>query len=322
MDLLILATTDGLIICERDGKSWHEMRRGLERRQVTSAIARQGVILAGTRDGVFRSDDLGRSWRGVSQGLTTPYVRWLAYHPDISDCEFAGTEPAGIFVSHDGGEGWHPCPEVTALRDERGWSLPYSPEAGCVRGLAFNGQRAYAAVEVGGVLVSDDNGETWHLARGSQFRGGFPPPGSVHPDVHSLEVHPSAYNLVYAPTGGGFYRSWDGGGTWELRYRCYCRAIWVDPNDPEHLVLGPAEGVDYNGRIETSRDGGRTWEAASAGLDVPWRGHMVERFAQVGEDLLAVLSNGELLAAPLKTLQWEHILRQGGEVNAVTSMAE
>jgi photosystem II stability/assembly factor-like uncharacterized protein len=276
--------------------------------------------LAGTHAGVFRSDDLGRTWQEASQGLSTRYVRWMAYHPDISDLEFAGTEPAGIFVSHNGGGSWRPCPEVHQMGDEHGWSLPYSPEAGCVRGFAFHGERAYAAVEVGGVLISDDRGETWSLAKGSQFRDRYPIPGRVHPDVHSLAVHPSSPDLVYAPTGGGFYRSWDGGNTWELRLRGYCRAVWVDPNDPEHLVLGQADGVDANGRIEASRDGGRTWQAASQGLDAPWRRHMVERFTQVGSELLAVLSNGEVLAAPLDTLEWRPISNEVIEVKAVTSM--
>ena len=190
--ILILCTRNNLVVCERAGKEWHPARQGLAGRRVTSAIAREGVILAGTHAGVFRSDDLGWTWREASQGLSTRYVRWMAYHPDISDLEFAGTEPAGIFVSHNGGGSWRPCPEVHQMRDEHGWSLPYSPEAGCVRGFAFHGERAYAAVEVGGVLISDDRGETWSLAKGSQFRAGHPIPGQVHPDVHSLAVHPSS----------------------------------------------------------------------------------------------------------------------------------
>jgi len=319
--ILILATSDGIVLCDRSGDAWYEVHRGLAGQRTTSVIAREGVILAGGHDGVLRSDDLGRTWREASQGLSIPYVRWLAYHPDISDFEFAGTEPAGIYISHDGAESWHPCLEVAALRDEQGWSLPYSPAAGCVRGFAFHGARAYAAVEVGGVLISDDSGETWRLADGSQGNPSYPPNGSIHPDVHSLEVHPSSPDLVYAPTGGGFFRSWEGGKTWVYRFRGYCRAVWVDPRDPEHLVLGAADGVDSNGRIEASRDGGRTWQPASQGLDVPWRHHMVERFAQVGDELLAVLSNGELLVASLETLEWHYILREVGEVNAVTSLA-
>lgn len=318
--ILILSTKSNLVVCEHARDEWRPTRQGLAGRRVTSAIAREGVILAGTQDGIFRSDDLGQTWQEASQGLSTRHVRWIAYHPDISDLEFAGTEPAGIFISHNGGESWRACPEVHQLRDEHGWSLPYSPEAGCVRGFAFHGQRAYAAVEVGGVLISDDRGETWNLAKGSQFREGYPPPGHVHPDVHSLAVHPSSPDLVYAPTGGGFYRSRDGGNAWELRFRGYCRAVWVDPNNSEHLVLGQADGVDANGRIEASHDGGRTWQLASKGLDVPWRRHMVERFTQVGGELLAVLSNGDLLVSPVESLTWHYILAEVGKVNAVASM--
>jgi hypothetical protein len=322
MSKLILATEQGIIICVRDDDNWKDSLRALKDYSVTSTIAREGVILAGTQDGIFRSDDEGKTWEEISNGLTVRHVRWMAYHPDISDLEFAGTEPANIFVSNNGGESWRACPEVAQLRDQFRWSLPYSPEAGCVRGFAFNGSRAYAAVEVGGVLVSDDSGETWQLAKGSDGNPDLegPPEPFVYPDVHSLEVHPSSLDLVYAPTGGGFYRSNDGGKTWRLSYDCYCRAVWVDPNDPDHLILGPADGVDRNGRIEESRDGGLTWSMASNGLQVPWRRGMVERFFQRDSELFAILSNGQVMIAPLSNLEWKRLLPSITGVNAMTSM--
>ena len=324
MNDLILATEQGLVICEGEGDNWHESTRGLADHQVTGVIAREGVILAGTTKGVFRSDDEGQTWEEASNGLTARHVRWLAYHSDVSDLEFAGTEPANIFVSQDGGGAWRLCPEVAQLRDEHKWSLPYSPEAGCVRGFAFHGSRVYAAVEVGGVLRSYDNGETWRLAEGSDGNPSFegPPEPFVYPDVHSIEVHPLSPDLVYAPTGGGFYRSNDGGKTWQLFYDCYCRAVWVNPKEPDHMILGPADYVDSNGRIEESRDGGQTWSPASHGLKVPWRRGMVERFFQVDDELFAVLSNGQLLSTLLSTLEWHRILPSISNVNAVTTMTE
>jgi photosystem II stability/assembly factor-like uncharacterized protein len=323
MNKLLLATEKGLVIVERDTDNWHESTRGLKNHQVTSVIAREGVILAGTTKGVFRSEDEGQNWEEASNGLTARHVRWLAYHPDVSDLEFAGTEPANIFVSQDGGDSWRVCPEVAQLRDEHKWSLPYSPEAGCVRGFAFHGARVYAAVEVGGVLRSYDNGETWQLVEGSDGNPDLegPPEPLIYPDVHSLEVHALSPDLVYAPTGGGFYRSKDGGKTWKLFYDCYCRAAWVDPHEPEHIILGPADHVNSNGRIEESRDGGQTWSPASSGLKVPWRRGMVERFFQLEDELLAVLSNGQLLSAPLSTLEWQRILPDISDVNAITAMA-
>jgi photosystem II stability/assembly factor-like uncharacterized protein len=321
LDTLHLATGEGLAICQRETASWRIADRVLAEYEVTSVIAREGVILAGTTSGVQRSDDGGQSWRAVNQGLTSLYVRWLAYHPDISDLEFAGTEPAGIFVSQDGAEHWAVRPEVAALRDKHGWMLPYSPEAGCVRGFAFHGTRTYAAVEVGGVLRSDDSGQSWALAAGSDGNPDLsgPPEPFVYPDVHDLAVHPSDPDRVVAATGGGLYRSSDGGATWELLYDCYCRGLWLDPDDPDHIVFGPARHVGAVGRIEQTYDGGRTWQHASGSLAVPWPRTMPERITQVDDQLIVVLDDGRLLVAPLATLDWKFVEGVDG-VNAVTPM--
>jgi hypothetical protein len=272
---------------------------------------------------VLRSDDLGQTWRQSSTGLTTPHVRWLAYHPDISDREFAGTEPAGIFVSHDGAQTWRECAEVTALRAVLGWHLPYSPAAGCVRGFAFHGQRAYAAAEVGGVLRSDDGGAAWQMVGGS-FAGpdlDVPAHGPlVYPDVHAVCVHPSSPDLVYAPTGAGLYRSSDGGQRWDNLYECYCRAIWLDPADANHIIFGPASAPQRGGWIAESRDGGAAWQAAPTPADIPWQRCMVEQLLQVGDDLLAVLSDGGVLLSGQAEPGWRQILGEVTGVVAATAM--
>jgi len=319
---LYLATSKGVVVANVSEGEWEVTGTGLNGRHVTSIIAREGVILAGTEDGLFRSDNRGRTWREASDGLSQRHVRWLAYHPDFSDLEFAGTEPAAIFVSRDGGESWQERPEVAELREKLGWWLPYSPEAGCVRGFAFNGERAYAAVEVGGLLRTDDSGATWGLAPGSdgQPRFGRPASGFVHPDVHSVNLHPASADLVFAPTGGGFYVSEDGGASWEGRYEdCYVRAVWVDAADAAHLILGPSEGPSgREGRIEESHDGGRSWRP----LTERWASNMVERFSQVGDLLLAVMAGGDVFQAALADLgQWRQVLVDVEGVNAVTTMA-
>jgi photosystem II stability/assembly factor-like uncharacterized protein len=320
---LIMATDQGVVTAVKAGKGWRVRHRSLEGQQVTCIIAREGVILAGTRRGVFRSADGGQDWQAASQGLDIPHIRWLAFHPQVSDWKLAGTEPAGIYLSQDGANTWQACPEVAEMRRQYGWSLPYSPEAGCVRGFALLGERAYAAVEVGGVLVSEDRGQHWVLAGGSRGRADFSPAaGHVHSDVHSLAVHPSDPNLVFAPTGGGLYRSEDGGVTWALLYRCYCRAILLDPQDPAHLVFGPAEGVDRSGSLVESLDGGQSWQAADDGLETPWANTMVERFARLGEHRFAVLSDGRLFTSPTEQLSWQPALSDVAGINAVTTMVD
>lgn len=315
---LYLATSSGLMLGAMLGGSWQSTRQALEGIAITCIATQNGIVLAGSKAGVYRSTDSGAAWGAPEVKPDIPHLRWLSFHPDQAGLAFAGAEPAGIFVSHDYGKTWRSCPEVIQLRQRHRWSLPYSPGAGCVRGLACHGNRAYAAVEDGCVLVSDDSGETWRVAAGSRGDADhFPQPPFIHSDVHSIEVHPASMDRVAAPTGGGFFVSADGGASWVNHYRCYCRAVWLNPDNPDHMILGPASSVDRDGRIEVTWDGGQTWQDASAGLATPWRNYMVERFAQVDDHLFAVLSNGELIASPLSRIYWNSILPGSTGVNAL-----
>jgi photosystem II stability/assembly factor-like uncharacterized protein len=318
MEWLYIAASGGVGAFKRTNNHWQEANWRALDPEVTSISAGGGHVFAGTVDGVFRSDDQGNSWEPMNDGLTLPHIRWLAQHPAEPTRILAGTEPAGIFVSSDKGRSWTGHERIAELRDTYGWYLPYSPEAGCVRGFALHGDRAYGAVEQGGLLRSDDRGDSWRLVEGAT---GDPnaeiPAGHIQLDVHSVDVHVSSPDLVFAPTGGGLYRSENGGDTWTELYDCYCRAVWDDPEDPDHLIFGPADGVDRRGRIEETHDGGMSWSGVNEGTDAPWSHHMVERFLQVDDDLLAVLSNGELLATSLSELRWERILPQIDDVQAI-----
>ncbi|UCF91398.1 MAG: exo-alpha-sialidase, partial [Desulfobacterales bacterium] len=298
---LYIATAVGLFIVTQTDGNWDIVRHALQEQSLTSIAVSESVILVGTATGIWRSTDHGQTWDKADNNLAIRHVRWMTASSQPPRTILVGTEPAGIFRSRDGGATWRFASEVAELRDFHGWFLPYSPKAGCVRGFAIAASgpdkaRVYAAAEVGGVLVSDDGGETWQLVKGSN---GKPDMNRelgtmVHPDVHSITVHPSSSDLVTAATGGGLYRSRDGGRSWKRLYRCYIRATWVDPSDPQHMIAGPADSVSRNGRIEESYDGGRTWRLAADGMKTPWARHMVERFIPIDKDLFAILSNGEL----------------------------
>lgn len=311
---LFLATSNCVAICEQSTDGWRVIRRDLMGNYATCVLVLETQILVGTRNGIFRSDDGGDSWRSVNSGLNIRHIRWISANPGDPGRVFAGSEPAGIFISADGGNSWRNSPSVDVLRDAEGWYLPYSPEAGCVRGFAFSAAKSFAAVEVGGALVTDDHGETWILSKGPDSED-----LKIHPDVHSIETHPGSAQLVAAATGGGLYYSRDSGKTWENRFPgSYCRALWWDAEDAKHILLGSADWVDRNGRIEETWDGGMTWRLASDGFSIPWRKNMVERFVQAGENLLAILSNGELWLSSLQQLFWRRILPEVRDIKAAS----
>lgn len=323
---LFIATTIGLFIATQSNGHWTVNGQALKDHPLTSIAFSEGVILAGSAEGIWRSADNGKTWMAANDGLEIRYVRWLAavWTPHV--LVLAGTEPAGVFLSADAGKSWNIDSGVLKLRNANGWFLPYSPRAGCVRGFAVaesgpNKNRIYAAVEVGGVLVSDDNAKSWHLAAGSDGNPGMNRElgAMIHPDVHSITVHPSSSSIVTAATGGGLFRSSDGGRSWKNICPCYIRAVWVDPVDHQHLVAGPADGVSRNGRVEESRDGGRSWQPASNGMQVPWVRHMVERFTHADDQLFVVLSNGELWSRKLIGPKWARVLPDIAGIKAVVA---
>ncbi|MGH2614685.1 MAG: WD40/YVTN/BNR-like repeat-containing protein, partial [Thermomicrobiales bacterium] len=190
------------------------------------------VLLAGSYgNGLFRSEDGGRDWTPVREGLTAPAFRTIVPDPFERTAILCGTEPARIFRSVDGGLSWQERAGIRALAGYEDWYLPYSPRAGAVRNVYAppGGRRLLAAVEVGGLLDSHDAGDTWSYL-----------PVLGDPDIHHITGHPDDPDLLFASLGwaslkneqrgpdapalGGVARSRDGGRTWEKFHTDYTRA--------------------------------------------------------------------------------------------------
>lgn len=295
---LYLGTDEGLVVFEGREEEWRPRYIRLQDRQVTALAAAERVLWVGTTDGLWRSTNGGAIVSPVNLGSGESHVRSLGVDPDSPDIILVGTEPAAVSVSRDSGDTWAEAPDVARLRDEHGWSLPYSPAAGCIRGLAVFGDRVYAAAEVGGVLRSDDAGATWRLMK-----------GDVHSDVHDVTGHHRYPDVIHAATGGGRYRSQDGGQSWKSVGDGYTRAVWTDPERPEILLTGPARYVGAMGRIERTIDGGDSWTLASDGLSVPMS-DMIERFVGAEPYVYAVTSGGDFYAAKRGLWMW-HALELG-----------
>ena len=77
---------------------------GLEERGIRHISMIGGDFFAGASDGVYRSSD-GRSW--TRTGAEGKEVWDVGHVPGDDRTVYAGTQPAHIFASHDGGSSWY-----------------------------------------------------------------------------------------------------------------------------------------------------------------------------------------------------------------------
>ncbi|MCY4121781.1 MAG: sialidase family protein [Acidobacteria bacterium] len=245
----------------------------LQSRDVRELIRIDGSYFAGTDDGLYVSNDSGRTWAPSGlQGREVWQVR-----ADGSGTLYAGTAPTGLFRSDDHGATWTEVVGLAQLADAGGWQIPLKPPvAARARALVVDGTRILIGVEVGGLALSEDAGETWSVVL----------PGD-NPDLHMLFAHPVEPDTLYASTGygrldgvaemvegnAGVFRSDDGGRTWTYAWKGitprYSRPMCVDHRSPYGLTVASAPSAFSNCREENgaqamlfrSEDGGESWRS-------------------------------------------------------------
>jgi photosystem II stability/assembly factor-like uncharacterized protein len=158
-------------------------------------------IYACSKTGLYRSTDEGETW--TDQGVPQNEVYSVLASPDDGRL-YAGTHPAHLYVSEDDGDSWRELEGFQELPSRDEWYTPRHRNEAHVRSLGAHPDvpdRVVAGVEVGGVHVSDDQGETW-----TERRDG------VHDDVHHVLVRDAEEYI--ASCGYGLYRTTDAGRSW------------------------------------------------------------------------------------------------------------
>ena len=195
---LLIGTDDG-VVRSPDG-TLDETEHVLDAGDTLRVRTFDDVAFAATRNGLYRSTD-GRSWTDL--GVPREEVFSVVRSPG-GERLYAGTHPAHLYVSTDDGGTWHELEGLQDLPSRGEWHTPRHRDEAHVRSLGVHpdaADRLVAGVEVGGVHVSDDEGETW-----TERRAG------VHGDVHHVLVL-SADEYV-ASCGDGLYRTRDAGRSW------------------------------------------------------------------------------------------------------------
>lgn len=273
--VLYVGTADGLYLAERDGDAYQARPIGLQgkgaiRYPVVVDCADPGRIYAGTnRAGMYRSDDRGRTWREINEGIVYKEIWSVAQHPRTREL-IVGTGPASIFKSADGGDTWTESEQIKRLPTTREWTFPNPPHIAHVKGLGLcdeDPSLVYGSIEEGWAVRSRDGGVTWEqLKDGLEF------------DLHYINVMPDDRRKIVATSGDGVYRSFDGGDTWQescegLSCR-YLAPLVVHPARPDVLFTAAAavpppfwrrpEGADA--AFFRSENQGASWAKLEGGL--------------------------------------------------------
>ena len=191
---LFAGTAEGLWRSTNWGGSWERVQGrisgvrldGLGAARAIVPIGRQ--VWVGGDGGLFESSDFGETWAPVA---LRPGIRalLLSRWPQADPTVFVGTAE-GLFRSRDAGRTFGPTALVGAAVDRLEWPGPE---------LVAAGDR--------GLLITRDEG------------GRFDGPGAGLPEGGVRAMALSSYFAVdpvlfAAPTGGGVFRSSDGGSTW------------------------------------------------------------------------------------------------------------
>lgn len=221
-------------------------------------------------DGVYRSDDAGRTWRHLGLPETLQIAR-VRIHPDDSDIVWVAalgdawgpSEARGVYRTLDGGETW----EKVLYRDEDTGAIdlvldPSNPDILYASLLELRrfpwGFRS--AGPGTGLFKSTDGGDTWvELTDRPGLPGGLK--GRIGIAVSPIRPE-RVWAIIDAELGEkGIFRSDDGGATWTrvnedadlLQRPWYYHHILADPGDENTVWV-------LNVGLWKSTDGGASFE--------------------------------------------------------------
>lgn len=152
----------------------------------------------GNGSGIFKSNDGGKTWKELTNGLPKKPMGRSALAIAASEpnriLAIVEAESTGLYLSTDGGENWKK--QTTTLNVE---SRPFYFSC-----LVVDPKDAKRVYRPGFLFSYSDDG-------GVSFADGG---GNVHSDHHALWINPNYTNQMYLGTDGGVYMSTDRGASW------------------------------------------------------------------------------------------------------------
>ena len=162
---------------------------------------RDGVIyMGGDVGGLYKTEDHGKHWRMINNGLTNYGVFSLAVDHTNPDTVYAATI-GGLCKSTDAGEHWQLLPQTDPknlrITGEKGHSVR------CIAVDPADGKIAYAGSPGGKVYKSTDGGQTWKPVYELTSAEGAVPPTVLRAQFGGVNdaFHGGIWTPLAAPTG-------------------------------------------------------------------------------------------------------------------------
>lgn len=259
--MLTIGTNDGIVALERNNGAWEVAAKALPGVRVEGVCSTDSGTIAATVDGVFESGADPADWK-----QTLPDVDTRCVVTTLDGTVFVGADNAVVLRRRAAEEQFSEVESFKDLPTYGTWTFPVSPHMPNIRAMVASPTqpgRVYVGVEVGGVMLTEDGGETWQEAR-----------ESIHPDIHGLAAAPDDGDHVFAVTGVGFYSSRDAARSWQSRCNgmetMYTVTLTNDPTDRQRLYAAATLGRPRNwstrpegavAKVYRSDDGGSEWRS-------------------------------------------------------------
>ena len=252
-----------------NGGSWESITAGLPRAAQIRTIAVHPqdpeTVFVGTQHGPFRSKDGGQRFQRLDFKETFMVVWSFLFDPVDPDVVYLGTAPAEVYRSEDCGDTWE---SLHIKQGSHVVTMDFPTRLIAMAVDPADTSLIYAALEVGGVIRSDDGGVTWQDCK----EGLAPDDGRL--DLHGLAVSPAQPNSVYITTRTGPWFSSNRGDLWEffdmggVSPITYTRDMKFAPHDPNmiYVAMGRA-AVSQTGQLWRSPDLMKTWERLDRGIE-------------------------------------------------------
>ena len=309
--------------------------------------------------GVWRSADGGKSWE-VTRLSSGQMDEWAANDPDFAQMIgwkeeplpysgaisqiwslglsngtlYAGTKPASLLASTDGGESWDKIDALTNHPSAESWN---PGAAGLVLHTIVpdpsDPKKLWVAISAAGVFATEDGGKTWERRNrlsnaescSHHDHPAAPRDGETGHCVHNMMRAPGSEDLLYQQNHHGVWRSSDGGRSWdditEGLPSTFGFPIRVHPRNPDRIWTIPLNG-DSAGRfppdaaaaVWRSSDGGRNWKDMREGLPQTGCFFTVLRQAMAGDErdpagVYFGTNSGSVFASLDEGESWQEIAR-------------